>query len=73
MDYSDNSYQEPKNKNELIVQLLEAAEQANSAYLGSRIEREEWAEQLKDIDAKLRVVGIALTNRPWSGGSGGTF
>jgi hypothetical protein len=58
--------------NAVIFQLLDAREQANNAYLAGQIDAPEWTEQLKEIDKKLHVVGLALTNRPWTG-SGGTF
>lgn len=51
----------------LIHGLLMNEETANEAFISGNMDPDSWAEELKNIDAKLSVVGVRLGFRPWEG------
>jgi hypothetical protein len=46
----------------------EAIEQAEEKYLMGTLSQEDYHEELRDIDAKLGVIGLTLLNKPWKAG-----
>lgn len=47
-----------------FIMLAEAMEQIESAYIMDQIDRPEYEKQMSDLDAKLGIIGLALSNRP---------
>ena len=50
------------------LMFAEAIEQAEEKYLMGTLSQEDYHEELRDIDAKLGVIGLTLLNKPWKAG-----
>lgn len=48
-----------------FVMLAQSLEEIESAYLMGQIDRDEFENQLRELDGKLGIVGLALASRPW--------
>jgi hypothetical protein len=47
------------------LMFAEAIEQAEEKYLMGTLGAEDYQAELRDIDAKLSVIGLTLLNKPW--------
>jgi hypothetical protein len=61
--------QMPETRSKWFVMLAEKQEQIESAYIMDQISQDEFYEQLKDLDAKLAIVGLTLVTKPWMKGT----
>lgn len=51
----------------IISQLLGDEERLNAEYVLAQIDRQQWAEGVKQVDERLAVLGVRLVHRPWEG------
>lgn len=61
----ENVTPEPMSRAKWFVMLAETQEQIESAYIMDHISRDEFENQLRDLDAKLAIVGLTLVVKPW--------
>ena len=62
---AENVTPEPPTRAKWFVMLAESQEQIESAYIMDHIDRDEFERQLRDLDAKLAIVGLTLVVKPW--------
>jgi hypothetical protein len=48
-----------------FVMLGQTLEEIEAAYIMGQIDRDEYEAQLRDLDAKLGILGLSLANKPW--------
>jgi hypothetical protein len=57
--------EKPASRVAWFIMLAEKQEQIESAYIMDHIDRAEFENQLRDLDAKLAIVGLTLMVKPW--------
>ena len=57
------------NRGRFALMFAEAIEQAEEKYLMGTLGVEDYHAELRDIDAKLGVIGLTLLNKPWMRGA----
>lgn len=48
-----------------FIMLAQSLEEIEAAYIMGQIDRDEYENQLRDLDGKLGIVGLSLANKPW--------
>lgn len=61
----DGISDKPASRVAWFIMLAEKQEQIESAYIMDHIDRTEFENQLRDLDAKLAIVGLTLMVKPW--------
>jgi hypothetical protein len=73
MEEWQNQTQDPEPplsmRGRFALMFAEAIEQAEEKYLMGTLSAEDYQAELRDIDAKLSVIGLTLLNKPWLKGA----
>jgi hypothetical protein len=48
-----------------FIMLAQSMEEIEAAYIMGQIDRDEYENQLRDLDGKLGIIGLSLAIKPW--------